>query len=217
MASATAIRKLLTAGEPVDGFLPAASFPALAAALAAGHYSLPEHFERLVLARILRGAASLRGIYQVEDGLDQRLFEAAARLPAAGDLAAEVKARHLTRTRIQRILCYLLNDIEADDMAAFLESGPLYLRLLGASKRGQAFLGASRKSRTLPLLANLSRVYPQLRRFYGVGSRSCRLAEAMLACELRATRIHTLLLEKWTHGGRNRDFHIEALRLPESG
>ena len=106
---------------------------------------------------------------------------------------------------------------EAEAMADFLEAGPLYLRLLGASPRGHAFLGATRKGRTLPLLSNFSRAYPTLKRFYGSGSRSYLLAEAMLDCELRATRTYTLLLEKWAHGGRNRDFYIEALRLPEQG
>jgi hypothetical protein len=37
----------------------------------------------------------------------------------------------------------------------------------------------------------------------------------MLACDLRATRLHTLLLQKWPTDGRNRDFYVEALRLPE--
>ena len=65
-------------------------------------------------------------------------------------------------------------------MADFPEAGPRYLRLLGASPRGHAFLGATRKGRTLPLLSNFSRAYPSLKRFYGSGSRSHMLAERTL-------------------------------------
>jgi tRNAmet cytidine acetate ligase len=214
IASATGIRRLLAAGEPVLDFLPAAvQLPFLRAVNRGLHFD-EELLHRLLVARILRGAKSLRGLYQVADGLDQRLFSAALTSGSYGELVDAVKSRHWTRTRVQRILAHLLNESSAEAMADFLAAGPRYLHLLGTSGRGRRFLASRRKSLALPLIGNFSRVHPLLKRRYGSGSRACRLAETMLDCELRATRNYTLLLKSWDGENRNRDYFAEPLFLP---
>jgi len=206
IASATGIRRMLQDGEPVAAFIPAAARPPLEQALAAGHRLDPAMLCRLLQARILRGAESLRDLYQVEDGIENRLFEAAL---SCGDYAAlvdAVKSRHFTRTRVQRILCYLLNEVRSDDMETYLTTGPLFLHLLGSSDKGRAYLAASRKQRQLPLVANYSRIHTQLRRYFGRGSGQLQLAVRMLQLELQATRNYTLLLQCWDRDNRNRDY-----------
>jgi tRNAmet cytidine acetate ligase len=211
IASATGIRRLLAAGEPVLNYLPAAVQLPFLRAVNRGLHLDEEHLHRLLVARILRGAESLRGLYQVEDGLEQRLFTAALTSGSYAELVDSVKSRHWTRTRVQRILAHLLNESTSDAMDAFLEAGPRYLHLLGTSSRGRRFLASRRKSLTLPLIGNFSRVHPLLKRRYGSASRAYRLAETMLDCELRATRNYTLLLKSWNGENRNRDFFDEPL------
>lgn len=214
IASATGIRKMLADGEEAAPFIPAASFPAFSQALEAGRRLDPDRLHRLLLARIFAGGEELRKAYLVEEGIENRLAEAADTSSSYDGLAAAVKSRHFTRTRIQRLLAYVLNGAGKEEMAIFLEAGPLYLHLLGTSGRGRAFLAATRKVRTLPLIGNFSRLYPILKRFYGGQSDRFRLAERMLALELRATRNYTLLLQRWEGGSRNRDF-FEEMRLAE--
>jgi hypothetical protein len=167
---------------------------------------------RLLLARVNQGADSLRCLYQVGDGLENRLAEAAEQTSEYEDLISGVKSRQWTRTRIQRILCYLLNDVQAEQMEAFLEHGPLYLHLLGCSAAGEQFLAYCRRKSEFPVVGNYSRIYALLKRYYGSGSRLHRVALQQLELELRATRNYTLLLKNWPGGRRNRDFYEPVRR-----
>jgi tRNAmet cytidine acetate ligase len=214
IASATGIRRRLGAGEPVLDYLPAAVQLPFLRAVNRGLHLDEVHLHRLLAARILRGAESLRGLYQVEDGLEQRLFEAALGSGSYTELVDAVKSRHFTRTRVQRILAHLLNESTAEAMMAFLEAGPRYLHLLGTSSRGRRFLASRRKSLALPLIGNFSRIHPLLKRRYGPGTRDFELAEKMLEYELRATRNYTQLTRNWSGANRNRDFFEEPLFLP---
>jgi predicted nucleotidyltransferase len=211
IASATGIRRMLKDGEAVGAYLPDSVAPTLRSAVAAERTAVPEHFLRILLARILRGAESLQGIYQVEHGLENRLFEVARTATSLEDLIEGIKVRQLTRTRVQRVLCQILNEVEQDIARQLLRQGPLYLHLLGCSKMGEQFLAASRKERRLPLVGNYSRIHNQLRRFYGRESEQYRLALEQLSLELR-TSDNYALLQKGFSAKRQRDYYEPVRR-----
>jgi predicted nucleotidyltransferase len=214
IASATGIRELLRQGDAVAALLPEGSASLLQKWQKSGAVADDDYLLRLVLARIHQGGDSLKAIYQIGDGLENRLVEMAERAASLDELVGAVKSRQLTRTRIQRALCYLLNEVHSEQMEGFLESGPLYLHLLGCSRNGERFLARYRKGFALPVLGNYSRIYPRLQRRYGAGTAPHRLAVQMLELELRATRNYTLLLKRQAWDHRNRDF-FEALRRVE--
>jgi predicted nucleotidyltransferase len=213
IASASGIRGRLAADEPVDDLLPAPAAALLRRWLAARLQPDDDLLHRLVLAQIFRGRDYLRTLCQVENGLDGRLASAAVDSGGWQELVAAVKARQFTRTRIQRLLLYVLLDVQAGLMDRLQAAGPRYLRLLGCSARGRRYLGAVRRRRRLPLLINLSRVYAQFKRAYGADSEDFRLALAMLDLDVRATRTYTLLLPGWSGGSRDLDFSREALYI----
>lgn len=215
IASATGIRRRLADGEAVSTLLPEPVQALLQQALDAGQTADEEILHRLLAARIGRGAVSLEAIYQVEEGIENRLVEAADISRGYRDLVDAVKARHLTRTRIQRVLCYILNEVDREEMETFLPAGPLYLHLLGCNERGRAFIARCRKRLKLPLVGNYSRLHAVLKRHYGPQSSRLRLAEQQLNLEVRATRTYTLLMRKWEGGNRNRDFYEEPIRFVE--
>ncbi len=213
IASATGIRQMLEEGRGVEPYLPQTVRKVFSGALAAGRRLDFDHLHRLLLARILRGPESLAGLYQLEDGMAERLFAAALTSSCYEELVDSVKSRHLTRTRVQRVLTYVFNEVRRDEMAAFLDVGPLHLHLLGSSEKGRAFLAATRRLRAIPLVDNYSRVVSGLKRFYGEGTERWRLAGEMLRLELRATGNYTLLMRQWSGGNRNRDYFCEPLRF----
>ncbi len=212
IASATGIRRMIRDGKPFGAFVPEGSCGPLRQALEQGCCLDLDCLHRLLLARILRGAETLRGIYQVDAGIEERLFAAAECSEGYAELVDGVKSRQFTRTRIQRLLCYVLNEVRAEEMDSFLNAGPLYLHVLGFSERGRQFLAAHRKTRSLPLVQNYSRIRSVLRKVYGKDNRQLRLAERMLAQEVRASRTYTLLQRHWPGGPRGLDFYREVLR-----
>jgi len=208
ITSATGIRQRLAEGEDGAGLIPAASLDFLQRAVAGGEVVETELFYRLVLAAILKGS---QGCYLVENGMAERLHQAAEQSRNLASLVDAVQAPQWTRTRIQRTLCHVLLGSEAGLYEEFIDAGPLYLHLLGCSPRGREFLAATRKDRNLPLVDNYSRVYARLRRFYGRVSRKARLAEAQLAAEVDATRLYGLLLRTRPQVGWSRDFGEEVI------
>lgn len=206
IASATGIRSMLGEGADVSAFMPTAAWQQLARALKEGRCLDPGHLHRLLTSTILRDGEGLGRYYQVEHGMERRIASAASVCGSYDELVDAVKSRHHTRTRIQRLLAYLLLGMTRSDMATFLEAGPLYLHLLGASKRGRAFLAASRKQRQLPLVSNYSRIHATLKRHYGPDSHDYRVAQRMLHYELKASALYTLLMKRWDGKERHRDF-----------
>lgn len=211
IASATGIRNLITERKSVERLMPREVYPLMVKALSAGQAADAEMFFRLLQGRIFRGADSLCGLYQVENGLALRLLEVAQSANSLEELIAGIKARQLTRTRIQRILCQVFNEVERGEMEAFLQCGPLYLHLLAAGPGGRKYLAACRKKLQIPLVGNYSRIHSVLKRRYGAGTENYGLARAQLEMELRATRNYTLLMRRWGGGNNNRDF-FEAPR-----
>jgi len=216
IASATGIRHMLAKGEDVRTFLPQACWTLLCHARNKDQQLDRSRLFSLLLSRLLQEPGSLGGIYQVGHGLENRLTEAAHIARNYDSLAGGVKSRHWTLTRIQRVLAYILLQVTQHEMQDFLNVGPLYLRLLGMSEQGRKCLAAARSKRTLPIIMDPARSSAGLRKFYGEDTKRLRLAEAMLALDLRATRIYTALMKSQEVQHRNRDF-FEPVRRHKQG
>ncbi|PKN11948.1 MAG: nucleotidyltransferase [Deltaproteobacteria bacterium HGW-Deltaproteobacteria-4] len=217
IASATGIRSLYSRGEDLSPFIPLAVLPHLQAALQAGKVLDLSRLFPLLMSKLSDEPAALAAIYQVEDGIAERLCQQARFVHNLAGLIDSVKVRHLTVSRLQRILSYILLNLTTEEVQAQLAGGPPYLRLLGATARGEHFLASTRKKRTLPLLANLSRSAPQLKKFYGAESLECQRAMALLRLEVRATRLYTLLLAHWSGKDRNQDYFEAVCRVGDEG
>lgn len=207
IASATALRHLHCEKGDLSPFIPPLSFQRMQQAIQQGNIVDDSLTFRALAARLNYEPESLASIYQVEDGLAERLCRVACSVQTLSELIDAVKVRHLTVSRIQRILIYILLDLTKRDVEEQLINGPSYLRLLGATARGERFLAASRKKRTLPILGNLSRAAAQLKKYYGEGSPDYCRASHLLRLETRATRLFTFLLSRWSGRERNRDYY----------
>ncbi|MGW8313386.1 MAG: nucleotidyltransferase [Desulfuromonadales bacterium] len=214
IASATGIRKRIADGERFDPYLPRDCLAILQQALGKGRRLDPDRLFLALQTLLLQDPMSLKGLYQIDHGLEQRLANAAMTANSYAELVYACKSRQWTLTRIQRVLTYVLLQVPGDVMRDFLRQGPMYLRLLGTSGRGRAMLARARKKKSLPLIADPARAKAALRRFYRDRPQALDLAEQMLDCDLRATRLYGLLQATPCQGHSNQDF-FQAVRQTE--
>jgi len=212
IASATGIRRMLAEDREVADYLPPEVSAILDKARKNAAFPILDLYLRLLLAKILGESESLAEAYQLEPGQENRLMDAARQATSLEELVDAVKARQLTRTRVQRLLCHVLNEVRDELAQALLQQGPLYLHLLGTSARGEQVLAASRKQRSLPLVSNYSRIQNQLQRFYGRESRELALARKQLQLELRCSANYALL-QSCLSAARQPDY-TEKVRRP---
>ena len=212
LASATGIRMRVAKGESVFAFMTDAASSILSTALNDGMTVHQEHLFRMLVYALQQEEKEIEHLYQVDVGIGRRMHEASVEAANYVELVDSIKSRQLTRTRIQRLLTYVLLGLDAGVMKELLDCGPLYLHVLGQSKAGEAFLHAQRKDFELPLVANYSRIYSQLKRYYAGDPERMRLAQEQLKWELRATRIFSLLLPGFSGVNRNRDFYQAVIR-----
>ncbi|MFO7811855.1 MAG: nucleotidyltransferase family protein [Pelovirga sp.] len=210
IASATGIRRRLRDGLEISGLVPESVALVLAKTLDNGLGLDEDIYYRLLSAQILLESDDLSRYWLVEAGLAQRLVAAADQADHLEELISAVKARHLTRTRVQRALVAVLLGIEAEVTRLLLAAPPAYLHLLAVSDKGEKFLAERRTLRTTPLIQNFSRIQAILKRRYGVEPVALQRAQIQLALQLRASRLYSLLQKNFC-GHRQRDY-FESLR-----
>ncbi len=215
IASATGIRHRIASRQSVAALVPHSCYPLLQQALEQrDHFSQQVCF-LLLAAQLFRDQRELSRYWLVEGGIENRLVAAADRAATLEDLILAIKSRQFTRTRIQRMLMAVLLGWLPEQVQPLLSTGPRYLHLLGASRKGERFLAQTRKQRELPLIQNFSRIYATLKKHYGPDSRDYNLALSQLQLELTATRTYGLLLHNACPGPRNRDFYQAVVRMPK--
>ncbi len=201
IASATAIRHLCAEGAAVQQYMPAAAWEIMQPLMQQRHSVDFSRWLSMLLHSCLAGGEDT-GYYQFQPGLMQRIFQTALVAESLDELIDGIKARHLTRTRVQRLLCYQLLRMDAGATDVFLQQPPPYLQLLGTTRDGERFLRHCRREMPVPLINNFSRINAQLNRHYGYNSCRKQQAEWLLELENRATRLYTLLLPGWKGGSR---------------
>lgn len=146
LASASAIRQALAANnqglEIIAPSLPPASLEILKAEIAQGRAPvLPHALSPLVLANLRTSAPEqLRHIYEVAEGLEYRISQAAQSSCSIEELTRFIKSKRYSLTRISRILLYSLCHLNKNQIEAFDQCGPKYLHILGFSSKGRKIL-----------------------------------------------------------------------------
>lgn len=213
IASATGMRRMIAAGEEVESLLPQPCRKVLDEALRAGRSLDTVRLFVALQSQMLQESETLNEIYLVDDGIDRRLDLAALKADSFDELVSGIKSRQWTLTRVQRILMYVLLQVKAVEMKAFIQTGPLYLRLLGSSERGRKILARARRRKKLPIIADPARATNTLRKFYRNRSAYQQLAEEMLRLDLRATRIYGLLQGERSGEYLNQDYYQPVFQV----
>jgi len=220
IASATGVRHMLAQQQDITHYVPEISGRILRQAQHDGRISDMERWFMLVAAGCLGQGADAgldAHIYQFQPGLGARMLQAALHAKTYTELVDGVKARHLTRTRVQRLLCYAALGVTPAEMEAQLKYGVPFISLLGASAGGEAFLRQCRASLKIPVVGNFSRLNALLKRHYRSAPARLDQAHQLLELHNRSARMYSLLLPGWGEGSRHMDYTRAPLRSGDLG
>ncbi|KWX69629.1 tRNA(Met) cytidine acetate ligase [Paenibacillus jilunlii] len=170
IASATAIRRLLSEGGSPAAYMPDYSMSILEREHAAGRGPLNLESFRIPLRHLLatRTAAELHSLQDMNEGLENRLLRVLPGLPhfTVSGLLEALKSKRYTRTRLQRLLIHALLNHSKQEMApAALAQGPGYIRILGFRESGRQLLKQMKLSAAWPVLTSPAQFsHPMLER-----------------------------------------------------
>ena len=155
LPSASALRLALYEGRLTQSEAEQAAPPATAQRLLKLNEgelpSLDRLYPALQLALLRKSSEGLRLIYGMEEGLENRLRQAAV-APCYREFIQKSVSRRYPATRLQRLCLHLLLGFDREAAAAFHQTGPLYARLLAAGPRGREMLKEIKARSSLPLI-----------------------------------------------------------------
>lgn len=164
IASATGIRKAIASGDDtianVQGVVPDFTYNALLAAYRQQglFHSWERMFPYLQYRLLTAEAHELADIYEAEEGLEHRLQAAIKQADSFTSFMKQIKTKRYTWTRLQRLCTHILTNTTKKEMAPVLQNPQAtYIRLLGMSENGQAYLNHVKKDLELPLVSTLSK------------------------------------------------------------
>lgn len=195
IASATAIRNSILDDNFVEIYnaLPKSSYEILEKNFEKGHL-IPNlnNFDNIILYNLRSMTVSdLLDIPDVSEGLEFALKKAANSCNTIEELINIISSKRYTKTRIQRILTYVLLGITKKDIDMSKRSMP-YVRVLGFNNRGKTLI--SRISKSNPKL----NIITSVKKFED--SNTNRNLKRMLQLDIFATNTYTLGYQKDSWG-----------------
>lgn len=161
IASATSIRNNLFSGntnlEEIQNVMPETTSLHLQAYK--NKYGLfhrwEDYFPFLKYRLLSMTAEELNQIYEVEEGLENRVLQMISDSVTFKDFMEKLKTKRYTWTRLQRLCLHILTNTTKKAMKKY-EHQPTYIRLLGMSLQGQDYLNKVKKHLSLPLVSRLA-------------------------------------------------------------
>lgn len=149
----------------------------------------------------------LAEVYEVNEGLEYRIKDAAIRSTSLPELRQAIKSKRYSMTRINRTLIYALLDITRKKIEQFDERGALYYHILAFSERGQSILQKLRDYSSLPVLSRGHMVKKAASGKFGTA------VKEMISLDIIATDLFSLLLPHPDLRRGGQDFITSPYRL----
>ncbi|WP_421016592.1 nucleotidyltransferase [Furfurilactobacillus cerevisiae] len=189
-SSATAIRQTVLGhqrGVNVAANVPAETFADIRHLTPLKGWS-PKMWALLRHTLLMMPTTSLHQIYQMSEGLDYRLKEAAETQSHWDDFLTAIKTKRYTYSRLQRVCLYALVHALDNEMTPGQTD---YLRLLGFTSAGQHYLNAHKKTFGLPVVTRFDQ----------------NLKKTTLNLDYRAGMLYEMLT------GQSQDFRHDPIRI----
>ncbi len=186
-SSATAIRKELRE-HGVTGKVLSNLPPQSVSALAASPLVDTEEYFRLVQFKLrTMSTADIANIYDVTEGLENRIKSAAQSSKNYWELIMGIKSKRYTYTRVARVLLYCLFGVTKDAIGAANGNFPLYARVLGMRRHSKKLLAFLAKQSHIPVITKSSEFKDN----------------PLLRYDILATDIYSLLSKEISPSGRD--------------
>lgn len=210
-ASASAIRQAAEKAAPsllISPTMPPSSWDILQKEIDQGCAPvLPSALEQSILFRLRSiSKADLAKIYEVTEGLENRIKDAARTCVTLDSIRHGIKSKRYSLTRIDRVLLYALLSLSKEQIDSFDRIGPQYLHILGFSSKGQKILHDIKNKSSLNMLLRGKDVARLLNDSGHPGTQ-------MLALDVMATDIYSLLFPNPQQRTAGRDFTTSPARV----
>ncbi|MFD1126107.1 nucleotidyltransferase [Lentilactobacillus raoultii] len=151
IASASAIRNELYRGrfEAVQRVVPEATQQLISSGT---RISWGQFWPLLRFELIEAPINQLQTVYQMTEGIEYRLKQAAIEAETFSKFLHLVKTKRYTYTRIQRLCCYVLLHATTANML----TDPKYIRLLGCTSQGRQYLNQVKADLPLPMISKVN-------------------------------------------------------------
>ncbi|MBS4198844.1 nucleotidyltransferase [Bacillus sp. FJAT-49732] len=120
----------------------------------------------------------LEEIYDVSEGLENRLIKASQSSSSFEEFMTFIKTKRYTWTRLQRTCIHILTNTKKQTIQS-LDKNPQYIRLLGMNERGREYVRTIKKELQVPLISKVS-----------------GFQNDMLELDLKASNIYALALSE---------------------
>lgn len=161
IASATSIRKSLFSDnsslEEIQPYVPETTATLLQEYLFQYHqFHQWENYWPYLRFRLLQVTqAELRNIYEVEEGLENRVKRAALESNSFQEFMTTIKTKRYTWTRLQRMCVHILTNTTVSEIKSKMKKST-YVRLLGMNERGRDYLNKWKAHIPIPMISKLS-------------------------------------------------------------
>lgn len=121
-----------------------------------------EHYFPLLHYKVMTmESEQLATILGVDEGLENRIKQTARHAHSFAHWLDKIKTKRYTQTRLQRMFVHILTNTTKQAIKPFTNNNNIpYLRLLGMSDLGQAYINQRKKQFTVPLITNIKRDSP---------------------------------------------------------
>lgn len=120
-----------------------------------GFHQWENYWSYLQFRLIHSSPSELREIYEMEEGLENRLQAAALVTDNFHKFMQQIKTKRYTWTRLQRLCVHILTNTKKEEMTRHSENAS-YLRLLGMTSIGREYLNKKKSHLSLPLISKLA-------------------------------------------------------------
>ncbi|MDD2510124.1 MAG: nucleotidyltransferase [Syntrophomonas sp.] len=212
-SSARAIRQALyqnLSWEKITSSVPPATEEILQREISLGRAAIgPDNLDQAIMVNLrLISTNYLKGIYEVSEGLEFRIKEAANSCGTLEELRQCIKSKRYSLTRINRTLLYTLFALSKNQIELYDQHGPQYLHILGFSAKGQKILQKIKIKSKLKIFSRGSEMKRACDENQGTA-----LAD-MISLDSRATDVYSLLFPSPATRRGGRDFTTSPVILP---
>lgn len=161
VASATSIRKMLFSKEghieKIKPYVPETTFQVLKEYQNKYRtfHSWENYWPYLRFRLLHLTPEELAQIYEIEEGIENRLLKLALSSSSFRDFISRLKTKRYTWTRLQRMCVHILTNTKKAEMQKRMKKVS-YLRLLGMNEQGRKYLNLMKNALQIPLVSKLS-------------------------------------------------------------